>query len=136
MYSCTGVYNTDASSGLDIPLCLATNSYEIMPLQDKNHCKIISSHSTFTLHRTSETLTLAVQRYWKVESQNMLSWKGSIRIIESISWLFTRQPQESYQMPESAVQKLLVLCHAWCCDHFPREPVPVTNHPLGENRFS
>lgn len=58
--------HTDASSGLGIPLCLVTNRQEITSLQDKNHCKTISSHSTFTLHRTSGTLTLAVQRYWTV----------------------------------------------------------------------
>lgn len=120
--------HTDASSGLGIPLCLATNGCEITSLQDKNHCKMISSHSTFTLHRTSETLTLAVQRYWKVESQNMLSWNGPIRIIKSNSWLCTKQPQESHPVPES-VQNLLERYQAWCYDNFP-------GVPLGENPFS
>lgn len=79
--------HTDASSGLGIPLCLATNGYEIMSLQDKNHCKIISSHSTFTLHRTSDTLTLAVQRYWTVflSSRSSRLQKKSRLAVSSIS---------------------------------------------------
>lgn len=86
-YSCRGFYDTDASSGLGIPPCLATNGYEITPLRDKNHCKMTSSHSTFTLHRTSGTLTLAVQRYWTVflSSRSSRLQKKSRLAISSIS---------------------------------------------------
>lgn len=40
--------------------------------------------------------------------------------------------QESHHVPESIVQKLLELRWAWCCDHFPGGPVPVSSHPLGK----
>lgn len=83
-----GFYDTThALSGLGIPLSLATNGYEITPLRDKNHCKITSSHSTFTLHRTSDTLTLAVQRYWTVSlsSRSSRLQKKSRLAISSIS---------------------------------------------------
>lgn len=29
----------------------------------------------------------------------------------------------------------LELWQAWCCDHFHRQPVPVTDHPLSEEPF-
>ncbi|KAK4807096.1 hypothetical protein QYF61_018437 [Mycteria americana] len=38
-------------------------------------------------------------------------------------------------MTKSVIQTLLELRQAWCCDHFPGEPVPVTNHPLSEEPF-
>ncbi|GAB0194069.1 myocardial zonula adherens protein [Grus japonensis] len=38
-------------------------------------------------------------------------------------------------MTESVIQTLLELSQARCCDHFPGEPVPVPNHPLGEEPF-
>ena len=42
-------------------------------------------------------------------------------------------------MPESIVQmlesKLLELWQTRCCGHCPGEPVPVLNHPLGEEPF-
>lgn len=79
--------HTDAPSGLGTPPCLARNGYEITSLRDKNHCKMISSHSTFTLHRTSDTLTLAVQRYWTVflASRSSRLQKKSRLAISSIS---------------------------------------------------
>ncbi|KAM4793343.1 uncharacterized protein ACIQIH_013099 isoform 1-T2 [Cyanocitta cristata] len=43
--------------------------------------------------------------------------------------------QEPHHVPESIVQTLLELCHAWGCEHFPGEPVPVPNHPLSEEPF-
>lgn len=63
----------------------------------------------------------------------MLSWKRPITITESSSSL--RTPQQSEHVPESIVQTLLELCHAWHCDHFPGEPVLVFNHHLGEKSF-
>lgn len=49
----------------------------------------------------------------------------------------TGQPQESNDVSENIVQTLLELWLAQCCDHFPREPVLVPNHPLqkGEEPF-
>ena len=38
-------------------------------------------------------------------------------------------------MSESTVQTILELWQAWCHDHCPGEPVPVPNHPLGEEPF-
>ena len=38
-------------------------------------------------------------------------------------------------MTKSVVQTLLELWQAWCRDHLPGEPVPVTNHPLSEEPF-
>ncbi|GAB0202878.1 cAMP-dependent protein kinase inhibitor alpha [Grus japonensis] len=38
-------------------------------------------------------------------------------------------------MTESVIQMLLELSQAQCCDHFPREPVPVPDHPLSEEPF-
>lgn len=35
-------------------------------------------------------------------------------------------------MSESIVPMLLGLRQAWCHDQYPREPVPVSKHPLGE----
>ena len=37
-------------------------------------------------------------------------------------------------LPE-VVQTLLKLRWAWCCAHFPGEPVPVPDHALGEKPF-
>lgn len=43
-----------------------------------------------------------------------------------------RTPWESHRVPERAVQTPLELCQAWCCDHFPGDPLLVPNHPLGK----
>ena len=38
-------------------------------------------------------------------------------------------------MTKSIVQTLLELRQAWCHDHFPGEPFPVTDHPLSKEPF-
>lgn len=64
----------------------------------------------------------------------MLSGKGPIRITMSNSWPCTGHPK-NYTMCLRVVQTLLAFCQAWCCDHFPGEPVPVPKHPLGKKPF-
>lgn len=50
------------------------------------------------------------------ESQNILSWKGPIRIILSSCWPCTGHSNNPF-VPQSIVQMLLELSQAWCCDH-------------------
>ena len=38
-------------------------------------------------------------------------------------------------MTKTILQTLLELWQASCCDHFPEDPVPVTNHPLRDDHF-
>lgn len=44
-------------------------------------------------------------------------------------------PQKNYLMTKSIVQMLHELWQAWCCDHFPEEPVPGTTYPHSEETF-
>lgn len=52
-------------------------------------------------------------------------------IIHSSSW-----PQQSHPVPDqSSVQTIPELYQVWCCYPCPGKPVPVPNHPLGEETF-
>ncbi|RMC13998.1 hypothetical protein DUI87_09082 [Hirundo rustica rustica] len=51
---------------------------------------------------------------------------------ESNFWPCTGQPQKIHYLPENIVQKLTELLQAWCHHHFPGEPIPAFNSPLGE----
>lgn len=62
----------------------------------------------------------------------MLGWKGPSRIIQPLA--LHRTPQEGHPEPESIVQMLTEFCQGWCCD--PGDPLPLLNHPLGEEPFS
>lgn len=44
----------------------------------------------------------------------------------------SRAPEESQNVTESIVQKIIKLSRAGAVTSFPREPIPVPNHPWGE----
>lgn len=90
-----------------------------------------NSQEPFTLPLAGQLHTLCTvydtQNHRIAESQNRLSWEGSTRI-KSNSWPSIGHPNN----PTCAwdlVQTLFELFQAWDCDHCPREPVPVPNHP-------
>jgi len=65
-------------------------------------------------------------------SWNIASWKGLIRIIE-LTPCSSQDYLKLNHMTKSVVQTLLELSQAWCPDHFPWEPLLVTDHPLLQN---
>lgn len=52
------------------------------------------------------------------EPQNTLSWKGSMRIIESSSWHCTAPPLNVIPLCLRASSKCFFNSQAWCCDYF------------------
>ena len=61
------------------------------------------------------------------ESQKISRWEGPIRITCSLQDYLNLN-----HMTKSVVQTVLELWQAGCCNHFPGEPAPVTDHPLSE----
>lgn len=68
-------------------------------------------------------------------TQNTLRWKGSTKISKLSSHPCTEQPQEPHHVPASIVPTILQLRQTWTCDHFPGEPIPTPQKPLGKGSF-
>lgn len=69
-----------------------------------------------------------------VDSENIASWKGPTRVIESDSLLLTGL-SEINQVSKSIILVLLELCQAWCHGHFSEEYI-LTDNPLREELFA